>query len=346
MSDRELFHARRREVIGGSDVGAIVGVDPWKTQRDVYHDKVKPRESTRDIEEPTPYQTRGLVLEPIVAELYVEQTGLKVSRGKFRRHPVKKFLGGHPDGVINPQPGNDERGILECKTMTYGAFQQIVRKGIPERWQLQGQHYCTVSEASWVDFAVLTPDHWKFVVVRVEALRETQDRLIEVCTLFWENYVLKQTEPPEEAVDYGIEIPEGVGVVETRSGAEWLATLQDYADFKQMEAETKNLRALNRESLIRLCGRHGLFEGGKARVHYRQAPGKAGGLDRDKLLRTGLLDGAKLQQALEDQGYHLTLDELSEIREAAVIDDLAPFQKPAGKPFDELRVFFPKDMEG
>lgn len=343
MSDRELFHARRREVIGGSDVGAIVGVDPWKSQRDVYHDKVG--STSEAVSEATPYQTRGLVLEPVVATLYTEQTGLKVNRGKFRRHPEKRFLGGHPDGVVNHQPGNDERGILECKTMTYGAFQQLVRKGIPERWQLQGQHYCTVSEASWVDFAVLTPDHWKFVVVRVEAERETQDRLIEVCTLFWENYVLKHTEPPEEAVDYGIEIPEGVGVVETRSGTEWLATLQDYADFKQMEAETKKLREVNRERIIQLCGRHGIFEGAKARVFYRQAPGKAGGLDRDKLLRTGLLDGSKLQQALVDQGYHLELSELSAIREAAVIDDLAPFQKPAGKPFEELRVFFPKNME-
>lgn len=344
MSDRELFHARRREVIGGSDVGAIVGVDPWKSQRDVYHDKVG--STSEAVAEATPYQQRGLTLEPVVVELYAEQTGLKITRGKFRRHHIKRFLGGHPDGVINPQPGQPERGILECKTMTYGAFQQVVRKGIPERWQLQGQHYCTVSQASWVDFAVLTPDHWRFVVVRVEALPEAQDRLVEVCTLFWENYVLKHTEPPEEAVDYGIEIPEGVGVVETRSGPEWLAALQDYQDFKQMEGETKKLRELNRESLIHLCGRHGLFEGGKARVHYRQAPGKKGSLDRDKLLRTGLLDGTKLAQALIDQGYHLTLDELSEIREAAVIDDLAPFQKPAGKPFDELRVFFPKDMEG
>ena len=38
--DRADWLAVRRQGIGGSDVGAILGLDPWKGPLDVYVDKV------------------------------------------------------------------------------------------------------------------------------------------------------------------------------------------------------------------------------------------------------------------------------------------------------------------
>ena len=79
----------RRGGIGGSDVSIIFGVSNFRTNRDLYYDKVgiKP---VRDYEDTTWLQKKmGHVLEDLVAEVFAKKTGLEVFEvKKMFSHPL------------------------------------------------------------------------------------------------------------------------------------------------------------------------------------------------------------------------------------------------------------------
>jgi len=78
MSDtltREEWLEQRRSGVGGSDVAAILGVDPFgKTAADVFDEKVG---NGVEVEQTLPMK-RGNVLEPIAVQQYVEETGRRI----------------------------------------------------------------------------------------------------------------------------------------------------------------------------------------------------------------------------------------------------------------------------
>ncbi|MDH3571210.1 MAG: YqaJ viral recombinase family protein, partial [Gemmatimonadota bacterium] len=136
-SSRAEFHRRRLTGIGGSDVGAIVGVDPYRNALDVYLEKtgeVEPDEA------PTPVQERGRFLEPVIRQLYKLRSGRRLQPARFRRHPEHKWMIGHPDSLVMARDDvkevTDERGVFEAKTMMRGVFKKVVDRGLPEHNQL------------------------------------------------------------------------------------------------------------------------------------------------------------------------------------------------------------------
>lgn len=75
--DRIAWLAERKKGIGGSDVAAVLGVNPYRTQTDIYLDK------TSEIVEDTPQSDAaywGSTLEDIVAKEFSARTGMKVQR--------------------------------------------------------------------------------------------------------------------------------------------------------------------------------------------------------------------------------------------------------------------------
>ena len=74
MSLTQQQLAKRHEMIGASEIAAIVGLDPYKTALDVYAAKVLPNP-----QEPTSRFARwGLRLEAVVADAYAEALDLVV----------------------------------------------------------------------------------------------------------------------------------------------------------------------------------------------------------------------------------------------------------------------------
>mgnify|MGYP003308094406 CR=1 FL=1 len=74
--ERTEWLARRRQGIGGSDVAAILGLSPWRTALDVYHDKTgaeKPEAETENMR-------IGTALEQFVADRFTEETGRRTSK--------------------------------------------------------------------------------------------------------------------------------------------------------------------------------------------------------------------------------------------------------------------------
>ena len=66
----------RRTGIGGSDVAAVLGLNPWKTPLDVWNDKLGLSED-KGMSEPAYW---GTVLEDTVAREFQQRTGMKVQK--------------------------------------------------------------------------------------------------------------------------------------------------------------------------------------------------------------------------------------------------------------------------
>ena len=126
----------RKLYIGGSDAGAICGVNPWASPASVWLSK---QEDT----EPIPDNERmriGRDLEDYVAERFSEETGLKVRRNN--QMMISKefpFMMANIDREIV-----GEKSVLECKTTGSYSKDQWEDGNVPDHYYCQVQHYLSV----------------------------------------------------------------------------------------------------------------------------------------------------------------------------------------------------------
>ena len=183
----------RRTGIGGSDAAAAVGLNPFKSQTELWLEKTGrgadlPKPDPNDTTEPIYW---GTLLEPIVAAAYTQQTGRRVRKvNAVLRHPTIPFMLANLDREVIGVPGLE---ILECKTAgQFGARHWV--DGVPEYVVLQVQHQLAVAEKQAADVAVLLCGQ-QLAVYRIERDDALIANLIALEAEFW-RYVETDTPPP------------------------------------------------------------------------------------------------------------------------------------------------------
>jgi len=187
----------RQSGIGGSDVAAILGLNPWKSAVSVYIDK-----TTDDIKDIDNERMRvGRDLEDYVAQRFSEATGFKVRRrNAILRHPDYDFILGNVDRLLV-----GEKIGLECKTTNSYAKADWEGDKIPAHYELQCHHYMLVTGYKAWYIAVLIGNE-KFVYKKIERDEELLNDLLNAEIDFWTNYVQKGELPPPD----GSEDVEGI----------------------------------------------------------------------------------------------------------------------------------------
>lgn len=128
----------RQKGIGGSDVGAILGVNKWKSPFQVYIEKTEPIVEENEQNE-TAYW--GNELEDMVAREFAKRTGKKVRRDtKHLVHKEYPFMVANIDRRIV-----GENAILECKTTSAYNSKEWENGEVPASYLLQCQHYMAVT---------------------------------------------------------------------------------------------------------------------------------------------------------------------------------------------------------
>ncbi len=190
---REDWLAVRKTGIGGSDAAAAVGLNPYKSQLELWLEKTG---RDADLPKPDPNDTAepiywGTLLEPIVAAAYSKQTGHRVRKcNAVLRHPTIPFMLANLDREVIGVP---DVQILEAKTA--GLFgSRHWQDGVPEYVQLQVMHQLAVSGKQAADVAVLLCGQ-QLAVYRIERDDELIARLIQLEAEFW-RYVETDTPPP------------------------------------------------------------------------------------------------------------------------------------------------------
>ena len=176
----------RKSGIGGSDAGAICGLNPYSSPMHVFVDK-----TSKDIQEKDSESIRiGHDLEQYVAERFTEATGLKVRRSNYMyRSAEHPFMIANVDRLV---VGEDAG--LECKTASAYNADKWADGNIPLHYAAQCYHYMAVTgKRTWYLAAVILGK--EFTYRRLTWDDDFISRMIEVEEYFWNQHVLKNILP-------------------------------------------------------------------------------------------------------------------------------------------------------
>jgi len=343
---RAEFLKRRRTGLGGSDVGAIMGVDQYKDSLDVYMDKVSPPEDTDN-----PNMERGRMLEPVVSLLYELRTGRRLRTGKFRRNRNHPYLIGSPDRIINPidrdsqEVSKNSPGVLEIKTANRFVLKKMQEEGLPKSYILQLQHYMGLCGTEWGAFAVLCADPWQFLTFTVEFDEELFLRVREVLERFWADHVEAKVPPVPAPVDYGDskEVTADTAITIFEPGkdlVQWEKNVDLYREAQAMMKLGEEAKEFAKDKLKELMTLgEGIYEGGGARIHYKKQGGRKG-FDTRSLRAMQPIDPIAMAVLLEKAG--LGLDDIEVLFDEARLD-LDRFVT-TGNPFKTFRMYDSKEI--
>ncbi|WP_270813525.1 YqaJ viral recombinase family protein [Hungatella effluvii] len=178
--------------IGGSDAGAICGLNPYASPMRVYHDKT--REDTEDCDNESMRQGRDL--EDYVARRFMEATGKKARRSNamYQSEEYPFMLANVDRLIVGEQAG------LECKTASAYNADKWKDDNIPAHYQIQCHHYMAVTGANaWYLAVVILGREFKYIKIeRDEAIIRD---LIKIESDFWYNHVLARAMPEPDGSD-------------------------------------------------------------------------------------------------------------------------------------------------
>lgn len=190
MSKEEWLKSRQAG-IGGSDASAIAGLNPWKSSIQLYMDKKE--ENSKEIK--SLRMELGNKLEGLVAELFTEETGLKVRNvnGILKNEQYQFALANIDRSIVG------EKAFLECKTTNSFALKEW-KEGVPPHYEIQCLHYMAITGATHCYIAALIGNS-DFIWHKIERDQETIDYLMQIEKEFWEENILKDIIPLPDGTD-------------------------------------------------------------------------------------------------------------------------------------------------
>jgi putative phage-type endonuclease len=185
--------AKRTDMIGASEIAAVVGMHPYLTALDLYAAKVLPN---RD-DSGNRFTRWGQRLEAVVATAYSEETGIElVVDQETRVHPIHACIGATPD-----YRSADGSRLVEIKTgdaRTAGRWGEPGTDEVPDHVGLQVIQQMAVCDVDQADVAVLLGGN-DLRIYHLTRHRETEALLLAQGVAFWTNHVLAKSAP--EPVD-------------------------------------------------------------------------------------------------------------------------------------------------
>lgn len=142
-----------RDRIGGSDASAVVGLNPYKSNQDLWREKTG-RKQPDDISD-KPYVVYGHQAEPYIRALFAldyPEYSVEYYENNMITNDLYPWAHASLDGELTDREGR--RGVLEIKTTNILQSMQKEKWNdqIPDNYYIQVLHYLMVTE---YDFAVL-----------------------------------------------------------------------------------------------------------------------------------------------------------------------------------------------
>lgn len=202
--DEKAWLSGRMNGIGGSDASAIVGLNPYKTNIELFEEKTG-RSIPEDISD-KPYVIYGKKAEEYIRELFrLDYPQYEVAHHEYRILQSTKypFMQASLDGELTDQDGR--KGILEIKTTNI--LQSMQREKwkdrVPDNYYLQVLHYLLVTDYEFVVLRAHLISAWgqdvrtqvKHYFIERAEVQEDLDYLLQEEIKFWK-YVVSGRKPP------------------------------------------------------------------------------------------------------------------------------------------------------
>lgn len=236
---REAWLKERAPYIGGSDAGAILGLNPHRSPVRVWKEKLGFAEPFAGNE--ATYW--GAALEEAVAKRYEEETGNRVSVWPYMVQDG--IFGGNLDRLVSLDGGAAAEGseiktarALECKTTTAFAWED----GVPLSYQCQVQHYmglCPMIDR--FDVAVLFMSNRRYEVHPVSRNDSVIATMRERLEEWWQKHVVGGEAPEPQSEEECRDLFPSHDPGETRAAS--AAALAAVADLRAAGEEMKALEA-------------------------------------------------------------------------------------------------------
>ena len=233
----EWLALRKKLGVGGSDAGAVIGLNPFKSAYTLWAEK------TGRIPEFEGNLTTevGSYLEEFVAKLFEKETGKKVRR-KNRMLVNTDYPCAFAD-VDRLVVG--EKALLEIKTTNSIPIMRQLRNSteFPEAYYAQCVHYLAVTGLQRVYLAVLIGCR-DFKVFELERDEDEIAALMGAEEEFWYGYVKTDTPPPADGIP---STTETIATIYPEANDETVSLMAYEADLKQYMTYSSLLRDVERQ---------------------------------------------------------------------------------------------------
>lgn len=231
--------------IGSSEVGTILGVNPYETPYQLWLRKTG---RVPHIEQENFLMKMGHLLEDAISQLYAEKANAVIVKSSAKEFVVvdkeRPFMRVSPDRYAYPigaKKTAENRSIVECKSTQ----RKVTYDDIPKSWYCQLAYQmgiCRINQGAlaWLisgrefDFRtfVHNPEFFSWIAEEV--------------TRFWTDCLIGDQEPPLASVDdLLIKYPKHVSGKSIEASPELLAKWQEY---KEADAEVKRLTKIKDEA--------------------------------------------------------------------------------------------------
>lgn len=216
---KEQLEERKRG-IGASEAAAVLGLNPYRTPLEVWMQK---KGMVETIE--TPAMRLGTRLEPVIAEMYQEATGLELATTRTILYPKNPIIFATPDRIIK-----DKNKGLEIKTANARMSEQWGEPEsdeIPSYYLVQCILCMAVTDLPEWDVAALIGGS-DFRIYTIHRDIELETTIIERLLEWWEMYIVGNREPEIDS---------------SRSCAEYLAAKypRNFKPLKEADETTEQL---------------------------------------------------------------------------------------------------------
>jgi len=192
------FSVDRSKYIGGSDIGAILGLSRFKSPLEVWMEKTG-KETKRLDSLPLRF---GSFAESFVASEYARSTGFELIHDEsIYIHPQHSFMSAHVDRFVLEDGSPSPTRILECKTanpFTSGDWGEVGSDEVPMSYLCQCIWYMAITNINKVDLAVLFGNS-DFRIYEISRNLELETVILQKANHFWTDYVLKDIAPPAQS---------------------------------------------------------------------------------------------------------------------------------------------------
>jgi putative phage-type endonuclease len=192
------FSVDRSKYIGGSDVGALLGLSKFKSPLEVWMEKTG-KETKRHDSLPLRF---GSFAEEFVASEYSRATSFELIHDEsIYVHPEYAFMSAHVDRFVLENGDPSPARILECKTanpFSSGEWGEIGSDEVPLSYLCQCIWYMAITNIDKIDLAVLFGNS-DFRIYEITRDLELESALLQKASLFWHEYVLKDIAPPAQS---------------------------------------------------------------------------------------------------------------------------------------------------
>ena len=195
--DEEGWLKARTNGIGGSDIGAICGVSPFTSARQVYLSKTgQYADSLKPNAAAVERMSFGHILEPVVADEYAKRTGANLlTINATLKHKDYPWALANIDRLIVDDEGKPI-GVLECKTTSEYMNDHWESGDILESYLYQLNWYLWILGLEKGAFACLVGGNkfYHYEVFRNDDL--IKDIMLPAADKFW-NYNVRNLKEPE-----------------------------------------------------------------------------------------------------------------------------------------------------